>query len=129
MPLRGGSGFAFRPTFVIVRVKIPADEQIAMSQPGPRFGYGFALYIVTTCVLGLYFAFASIQGDYGLLRRIQIDAEVAGLEHDLAMLRAEVADYRNKTHRLSDAYLDLDLLDEQARDILGFVRADEVVFR
>ena len=31
------------------------------------------------------------------------------------------------TRRLSDDFLDLDLLDEQARDVLGYVRADEVI--
>ena len=35
----------------------------------------------------------------------------------------------NLTSRLSDDYLDLDLLDEQARDVLGLVRADEIVVR
>ena len=29
--------------------------------------------------------------------------------------------------RLSDDYLDLDLLDQQARDVLGLVRSDEIV--
>lgn len=36
---------------------------------------------------------------------------------------------RNLTHRLSDEYLDIDLLDERARDVLGLVRADEVIIR
>ena len=44
-------------------------------------------------------------------------------------LRAEIATLQNKTRRLSDDYLDLDLLDQQARDILGLVRADEIVLR
>jgi cell division protein FtsB len=35
----------------------------------------------------------------------------------------------NLTTRLSDDYLDLDLLSERARDILGYVRADEIVIR
>ena len=47
----------------------------------------------------------------------------------VAALSAEVETLRNKTHRLSDAYLDLDLLDQQARDVLGLVRSDEVVIR
>lgn len=100
-----------------------------MTQSGFRLGLGFALYVALTCILGLYFAFAGVQGEYGTLRRIQIEAEAAALERDLGRLRAEVALYRNKTRRLSDGYLDLDLLDQQARDVLGFVRADEVVFR
>ena len=36
---------------------------------------------------------------------------------------------KNLTHRLSDSYLDLDLLDEEVRDVLGYVRADEIVIR
>ena len=44
-------------------------------------------------------------------------------------LAAELALLANKTHRLSDNYLDLDLLDEQARDVLGQVRTDELVIR
>ena len=35
----------------------------------------------------------------------------------------------NLTQRLSDDYLDLDLLDEQARDVLGLVRANEMIIR
>jgi cell division protein FtsB len=35
----------------------------------------------------------------------------------------------NLTHRLSDDYLDLDLLDEQTRKVLGMIRADEIVIR
>jgi cell division protein FtsB len=38
-----------------------------------------------------------------------------------------VARMENLTHRLSDTFLDLDLLDERARDILGLMRHDELV--
>jgi cell division protein FtsB len=44
-------------------------------------------------------------------------------------LLLELAELENRTHRLSDDYLDVDLLDEQARDVLGYVRADEIVIR
>ena len=33
----------------------------------------------------------------------------------------------NLTRRMSDDFLDLDLLDEQARVTLGFIRSDEIV--
>jgi cell division protein FtsB len=36
---------------------------------------------------------------------------------------------QNLTHRLSDTYLDLDLLDQQARDVLGYMRSDEIAIR
>ena len=74
-----------------------------------------------------YFAFAAVQGDYGLFRRAEIDAGKAQLAFRHAALQAEVAELENHTLRLSDAYLDLDLLDQQSRDILGYIRADELV--
>ena len=39
------------------------------------------------------------------------------------------AEMENLTRRLSDTYLDLDLLDQQARSVLGMIRADEIVIR
>lgn len=33
----------------------------------------------------------------------------------------------NKTLRLSDNFLDLDLLDERARKVLGLARPDEII--
>jgi cell division protein FtsB len=90
---------------------------------------GALAYVTAICLLGGYFAFASVQGDYGLFRRIEIQAQAAALQTERDRLEAEVAALRNKTRRLSDDFLDLDLLDEQARDMLGLVRADEIVLR
>lgn len=100
-----------------------------MSIPRKRPPVGVIIYFSSVFTLGLYFAFAAIQGDYGLFRRVQIDAETNLLRQDLDKLTADVAWMENKTHRLSDEYLDLDLLDEQARSILGLLRADEIVIR
>jgi cell division protein FtsB len=90
-------------------------------------GLGVVAYFALMFSLGVYFMFASVQGDFGLFRRVQIQAEAAtlGLERD--RLAEEVAALENKTQRLSDTYLDLDLLDQQARDVLGLVRSDEIV--
>lgn len=88
-----------------------------------------AIYLTLMCVLGLYFTFASVQGDFGLFQRVQIEAEIRTLENEREALATEVAALRNKTYRLSDEYLDLELLDEQVRDVLGMVRADELVLR
>lgn len=91
--------------------------------------YGVVLYFTVIFVLGTYFTFASVQGDYGLFRRVQIDAEASQLVDERDGLLIQVSEMRNKTLRLSDEYLDLDLLDEQARDVLGLIRADEIVIR
>ena len=80
-------------------------------------------------MLGLYFTFAAVQGDYGLFRRAEILSDAKMLEAELTVLKNEVDKMRNLTLRMSDEYLDLDLLDEQARDILGQIRSDEVIIQ
>ncbi len=94
-----------------------------------RPGLGAALFFAVAFMLGVYFTFAAVQGDYGLFRRVEIAAERDALSRDLARLDAEIARTENLTRRLSDTYLDLDLLDQQARSVLGLIRADEIVIR
>ncbi|MDC1230976.1 septum formation initiator family protein [Octadecabacter sp.] len=94
-----------------------------------RAPMGVLIYFAGALMLGLYFTFAAVQGDYGVFKRAEIDAEGRVLMIELALLQAEVDQMENLTRRLSDTYLDLDLLDEQARDVLGMVRADEIVIR
>lgn len=93
----------------------------------PKFG-GF-IYVIVAFGLCVYFTFAAVQGDYGLFRRAEITAESNHLRLQLAELKLEVARMENLTLRLSDDYLDLDLLDEQVRSVLGMVRSDEIVIR
>ena len=90
---------------------------------------GGIMYLVLAATLGSYFTFAAVQGDFGVFKRMQINAEAASLAMDRAALYAQLDEMRNLTHRLSDQYLDLDLLDQQARDVLGYLRADEIVIR
>jgi cell division protein FtsB len=90
-------------------------------------GLGVVAYFSLMFSLGVYFMFASVQGDFGLFRRVQIEAEATTLAAERDRLAEEVAVLENKTHRLSDTYLDLDLLDSQARDVLGLIRSDEIV--
>jgi cell division protein FtsB len=78
-------------------------------------------------MLGLYFTFAAVQGDHGLFRRVQISAEIDQLRAERDALKRELVQLQNLTERLSDRWLDLDLLDERARAVLGVMRADEVV--
>ncbi len=93
----------------------------------PRIGA--LLFFATAFVLCSYFTFAAVQGDYGVFRRIEIAAEADALKADLDRLNQRIARMENLTHRLSDDYLDLDLLDQQARKVLGLLRADEIVIR
>jgi cell division protein FtsB len=100
-----------------------------MTQSRNRLSMGMVVYLTIAFMTGSYFAISAMQGEFGLFARIQVDAEAVDLQADVDRLSAEVAEMRNLTRRLSDAYLDLDLLDQQARDVLGYVRADEIVLR
>ncbi|MEM9426913.1 MAG: septum formation initiator family protein [Pseudomonadota bacterium] len=98
-----------------------------MTKTLTRPAIGIVCYFTAMFALGVYFMFASVQGDFGLFQRVQIEAEATTLKAERDRLTEEVAMLENKTRRLSDTYLDLDLLDEQARDILGLIRPDEIV--
>ena len=87
------------------------------------------IYLTAMCLLGMYFTFASVQGEFGLFRRVQIEAEAESLAAERDRLQAEATLLENKTRRLSDAYLDLELLDQQAREVLGLLRPDELVLK
>lgn len=93
----------------------------------PRMGSLF--YYSVAATVGVYFIFAAVQGEYGVFRQAQLNGEAEALRTERDALKAEMAALTNLTRRLSDGYLDIDLLDEQVRDTLGYVRADEIVIR
>ena len=99
-----------------------------MSSVGKPAFTGVIYFMAVFCV-GLYFTFSAVQGDMGLYRRAEIAADRDALAQQLADLEAEVARMENLASRLSDDFLDLDLLDQQARDVLGAMRADEIIIR
>ncbi|QDY68721.1 FtsB family cell division protein [Qingshengfaniella alkalisoli] len=92
-------------------------------------GFGFLVYFTLTLALAFYFSFAAIRGDLGVLERMSIDADLAQLEEERDQLADQVAYLRNQTQRLSDRYLDLDLLDERTRVVLGMMRSNEITLR
>ena len=94
-----------------------------------RLSISAIIFFVVMILLGIYFAFAAVQGPSGILRRVQLQAETQDLIQQRDKLQAEVDRMRNLTHRLSDDFLDIDLLDERARNVLGLVQADEIIIR
>jgi len=94
-----------------------------------RPALGAIVYALIVLGMVVYFTFAAVRGDYGIFRRAEIEAEEKALKVQVDRLDADLARMENLTRRLSDDYLDLDLLDQQARDVLGMIRADEIVIR
>lgn len=100
-----------------------------MSNPAQRAPFAGTVYLGLCLAMSAYFGFAAIQGESGVLAQRQVAAEVARLTEERDALNQELDALRNLTLRLSDDFLDMDLLDERARAILGYVRADEIILR
>lgn len=100
-----------------------------MQPVGHRPSLGSVIYFSLAGALATYFTFAAVQGNHGLFQRIETEAEIVRLQAARDRLAADLATLENRTRRLSDAFLDLDLLDQQAREVLGYIRADEIVIR
>jgi len=75
------------------------------------------------------FGHSALQGDNGVFAMIAVTAEEQALRAELVRLGEERAALENRALLLSESHLDLDLLDEAARDHLGLIRPDEVVIR
>lgn len=100
-----------------------------MARPRKSRSLFSLFFVVGVLTLAGYFTFAAVQGEYGLFERIELDAQRAELQEEYDLLAADLAAMENLTTRLSDEYLDLDLLDERARLVLGMLRADEIVIQ
>lgn len=81
------------------------------------------------CVLVLfYLGFHAISGERGVAALFREKRELAALQAELASVRAKREALEVKVARLNSESLDLDLLDEQARRVLGMAGKDEVVY-
>ena len=87
-----------------------------------------AVYIVLLSV-AMVFVHTGIEGEKGLRALREAEALKRELRAELAAAHAERAEMQNKVRRLSDGHLDLDLLDERTRAVLGHARPDEVILR
>lgn len=87
-----------------------------------------AIHIVLIAVLAV-FAHSGLQGEHGLSALRQARELERDLTAELAEIGAERRTLKNLVRRLDESYLDLDLLDERARAILGHVRREELIIR
>ena len=88
----------------------------------------FEIISSTVCViLSFYFIFASFTGEFGVPAKYQFLAKEKVLTKELNILIEESKAIKNKIKRLSDNSLDLELLDQQARKILGLLGEDELI--
>ena len=82
------------------------------------------LILILAC---LFFVNSSILGSRGLITQIQLKDQLSLLQSEIEIQEEQIALMENKTLRITLEYLDLDLLDELARQKLGYIHLDEVI--
>ena len=85
----------------------------------------FSLFVCLLFFL-LYFTYVAIFGNNGLKSYIDLEFEIIQLNKNLNSLVKIMNEMEIKTSKLSNN-LDLDLLDEQSRTVLGLIRNDEIM--
>ena len=111
---------------------IPFTNQVCNdSFEEPKLFKSFKILEITlsaVClILCFYFIVASIKGEFGVFTKYQLLAKEKALIKELKLVNEKTKVVRNKIKRLSDASLDLELLDQQARKILGLIGEDELI--
>ena len=88
-------------------------------------------YIPTAlfALLIFYFVCQALTGDRGLLTRPRRNAALAARTQELKQLQAEEVELDTRVRLLGDASLSRDLLDERAREVLGFADPRDYVIR
>jgi cell division protein FtsB len=90
------------------------------------FFSALALYVIAALVIG-YFGANAYSGNYGLNARVNLEAQVAALTAELNDAKAERARWERRVALLQADGLDPDMLDERARQLLGYTDPRDVV--
>ncbi|MFL2801988.1 MAG: septum formation initiator family protein [Paracoccaceae bacterium] len=83
--------------------------------------------LVNLLIFFLYFTYAAIFGNNGLKKNIDLEFQIMELNNNLISLEKVMHDIETKTSKLNKNNLDLDLLDQQSRIVLGLIRTDEIM--
>lgn len=85
------------------------------------------LNIFLTLLLG-YFVFHCIYGNKGIISYLKVSGQLEKAYDELKLLRAERVELEHNVKLLRTDSLDKDMLDEQARKVLGVAAPNEQVF-
>jgi cell division protein FtsB len=93
-----------------------------------RVGRNFSTIAVPAicCAICLYFGYAGIFGNRGLIAWSQTRTELAAAKSDLSGIRAKREALEHRISLLNGRAIDADLLEEVARSVLLETRPDEV---
>lgn len=95
-------------------------------QPRPK---SISRSLVTVLCFGLflYFGYHLVHGDRGYFARKGLEQKLVSAEQKLAQKSADREKLENRVRLMRPESLDLDLLDERARIVLGYMKPEERV--
>lgn len=82
--------------------------------------------LILTVVIA-YFGYHAMTGDQGVLNWLVVEAEIDAVEIELAQARAERQALETTAARLRSDSLDLDYVEERARDLLNVAHPRDII--
>ena len=79
-------------------------------------------------MLIFYCLYQAINGERGISSLFYFSKKHNILKEEIEILRTERLDIENRVNALKSESLDIDLLDEQTRRVLGYARNDETIY-
>ncbi len=92
-----------------------------------RFQYVIGPVIAVSLLV--YFIYHLIQGERGLLAWGRLKQQVTIAEQKLQAVKTEQQALEQRVHLMRPDSLDTDMLEEQAKEKLNFVRKDEIIIK
>lgn len=82
---------------------------------------------VLSFAICLYFAYHLVYGEMGYFSMKKVETKLNESKKEYDELKQERVGLENRVKRLRPDNLDLDVLDERSRDVLGYVKENEVI--
>jgi cell division protein FtsB len=93
-----------------------------------KFQFKKILFVSFSILLIFYCAYQAINGERGVSALFYFSKKYNNLKEEIETLRAERLSIENKVNALKSESLDIDLLDEQARRVLGYAHEGETIY-
>lgn len=85
----------------------------------------YFLFNLLSIALICYFGYHIINGDRGVFALLKLNNQINSLTSELETTRVERLSLERKANLLKSNSLDLDLLEEQVKNILGYAKPQE----
>jgi len=93
-----------------------------------KISINYILVCTLIIVVVIYALYHAVSGERGIFAFIRLKQQIEQSRAELDVVHAQRLKYERDVRLLRDESLDLDLLDEQARRLLGYAEKNEKVY-